>query len=288
MKTLFIAAGPIEWGSSRMRCYWPAKYMNADVTTVQELKKTKQIPLYDIYIFQKQGDPALMAELRGKGKQVWYDICDPVHWFSPDQVTEIIKNIDGVVASSAELADDFAEWGANGKPVKVILDRLEMSHFKEQRKHRKVDPVRLVWFGLAVNRIALAGAWAVLERLTANGYNIELTVMDDQPGTLLSWGDGFPVYYNRWELQNEVNVIAAHDIAILPPYPGPWGEVKSNNKRVTAAACGLPVASGHDYDELRVLVDDHNHRIEKAFSQIDLTLYDVRQSAVEWEQLLCS
>jgi len=41
--TTFISAGDISWGSSRMRCYWPAKYMGATVVTWREVLAGKQI-----------------------------------------------------------------------------------------------------------------------------------------------------------------------------------------------------------------------------------------------------
>ena len=44
-----------------------------------------------------------------------------------------------------------------------------------------------------------------------------------------------------WLLDKEVEVIASHDLAFLPSYPGMWGRLKSDNKKVHAGLCGLHV-----------------------------------------------
>ena len=166
----------------------------------------------------------------------------------------------------------------------VIPDRLKLAHYNKQRQHADVDPVRFIWFGSAQNRGALTAGFVTLSRLQADGFNVELTIMDDRPDLPLGYGPSCPVYFVRWQLDKEVEVIANHDIALLPPYPGEWGKVKSNNKVLAAWACGLPVETTHDYGPAYEMtfnplwrdIAEHRRKLE-----------DVSQSAADWEALLC-
>jgi hypothetical protein len=287
MKTLFVAAGPIEWGSSRMRCYWPATYMDgAVVTTWNELAKMGGAPAsFDAYVFQKRVDAKVNRALLERGKQVWWDVCDPSWWFQPGECREIAETVTGVVGSSRGLADDYAHW--NGMSCELIPDRLELGHFPLARTHTDAKPVKFIWFGVSVNRFVVMGELANLERLKANGYDIALTIFDNQPDVEL-FRPGFPVNYVRWSLDQENEVLAGHDIALLPPYPGPWGAVKSNNKKLTAWASGLPVASAMSYADLCDLVTDRELRAKCAGEGLASVRrdYRVEESAREWDTLL--
>jgi len=290
MKVQFISAGPIEWGSSRMRCYWPSRYMeDASVITIQDFikrsRETETAPRADVYIWQKHAFPEWMEQLPGRH---WYDTCDPMHWFSPDAARKIDRSVEGVVASNPKLAEDYTAWA--GRQCHVISDRLELEHFNLQREHVDTQRVRIIWYGVAVNRISLAAAWANLSRLRANGYNITLTILDNYPQAPLNFGNEIPLEYARWSLEDEVPTIAAHDIALLPPYPGPWGLLKSNNKELAAKACGLPVTDGQDYFELVALIEDHQLRQrlgDQGRKDVE-TFWTVDRSAKQWERLLCS
>lgn len=83
-----------------------------------------------------------------------------------------------------------------------------------------------------------------------------MTILDDTP--LKRW-DGlgeFKVGHLGFDLKTEAEILASHDIAILPKYPGPWGKCKSNNKDLSAFAAGLPVLRGDDYLGLLRFIDD--------------------------------
>lgn len=287
VKTLFVAAGDISWGSSRMRAWWPAKYMDGAKVVLPSQAGPDKFPLeYDAYIFQKLANPQINRTLLEHGKQVWWDVCDPAWWFQPDQCREIASTVTGAVASSCNLALDFNSWFGKGI-CEHIPDRLELGHFPFKRNHQEHKTIRLVWFGVSVNRFVLFGALANLERLAANGYAIELTIFDNQP-KIKMFECGFPVKYKCWRLEQENEILSNQDIAVLPPYPGPWGAVKSNNKQLTAWACGLPVWDGLDYETGRVLISDPVFRKVSAaegFRWVEDN-YQVEQSAREWEALL--
>lgn len=287
MTVLFIAAGDISWGSSRMRCFWPAPYMGADVMTIADWNTAwlaDRVPEHDVYVFQKLASAEQIAIIKKQGKRVYWDVCDPSWWFQPAEARAIAEAVDGIVASNRGLADDFMRW--SGMACHVIPDRLELSHFDQQRKHEERSPVRLIWFGLSVNRITLVGANANLSRLKANGHRVTLTVMDNQPELPIPYLD-FPATRVMYSWENEVDVIAQHDIALLPPYPGPWGNCKSNNKMLSAWACGLPVADGMNYELLEMLVTDANERKnEGARGRAAVMDWGAEKSARDWEEYL--
>ena len=265
-----------------MRAYWVAPYLpGADVMTSAEFDRNPTGD-YNAYIFQKFFNQVAAADLRASGKQVYWDICDPVWWWQPADVCGILANVDGVVCSSEALADDLHFW-AREQGVKcspdVIPDRLELFAFPIQHDHSKQSQVtRFIWYGMAANRIGIYAAIDNLHRLRANGYDLSLTIFDDRPDIQLDLGH-IPVYHSKWSLENENRVIAEHDIALTPPYPGAWGKVKSNNRALTALACGIPAIPGDDYTELvNAIVYPSRVTFPSDFC--------VEESAKQWQQLL--
>lgn len=294
MKFLFVAAGGIEWGSSRMRAYWVAEEMDDAVAmTLKEADERR--PAAEIVVFQKTVRPALLQYYAEKGSRIFWDLCDPSWWFEPQVARETISLMDGVVCSSAGLASDLVSWtrDIDGRPpISVIEDRLSFRHFDS-----RIDPVpanfnrrakRMIWYGMSQNRISLAHSWALLDRLKANGVDFELTIFDNSPQSRLDWGQKFTTAHIKWDLDSEVQVLTGHDVALLPPYPGAWGKVKSDNKKRTAKAVGLPVFDGMDFDELRTLLTDEEYwmRASSAAYRDARDNYDVRQSARDWETLV--
>jgi hypothetical protein len=93
----------------------------------------------------------------------------------------------------------------------------------------------------------------------------------------------------RWSLDNENEIISSHDLAILPDMSGRNGAVKSNNKRLTAWANGLPVYDGKEpFDWLVRLCTDAELRQSVAaanYQQLERH-WQVEQSAKEWMELI--
>lgn len=285
----FITAGPVEWGSSRMRAYWPARYIPDSTVVTMADAQQRGVPDAGVYVFQKLVDIALIAEMRASDKIVVWDVCDPSWWFDAPGAIEAVNNVGGIIASSAPLAADLQTWKAMNDtepvPVAVIPDRVELSHFAPRPRYVPGDPVKLIWYGVAVNRVALFAAVANLIRWRGDGHDISLTIYDNAPDIRFSDLDAImPVTYKRWTLDTEAETLAAHHIALLPPYPGPWGRVKSNNRTVTGLAAGLQVITGEDYYELpnaiRVMEAGHDRREYVAAN------YNVEQSAREWMDLI--
>lgn len=280
----FIAGGNPNNAGARLRAIWPARFIEgATVVTWAE-----EPPAAQAYVFQKLVDLPLMARLRAGGAACFWDVCDPSWWFNPADAREVLEYATAIVASNVGLANDFRQWSHGATPVYVIADRLLLSHYNRQARHAEREPVRLVWFGAAQNRMALYAAHANLDRLHANGHRVALTICDNAPHVPMDIEGSYPVYYTRWTLETEAATLAAHDVALLPPYPGPWGAVKSNNKTLSAWACGLPVTPGTDYEHTRALVTDVAYRREMgaAGRQEVERQWRVEQSARQWQELL--
>lgn len=282
----FIAGGSMTNAGARLRAYWPAQFIEgAAVCTWADTP-----PPAAAYVFQKLVDLPLMQRLRANGAACFWDVCDPSWWFSPADVREVLAHATAVVASNEGLADDLREWDGRpaGVEVHVIADRLLLSHYTRQAIHADREPVRLIWFGAAQNRMALYAAHANLQRLQANGHRIALTICDNAPNAPMDIEGDYPVYYTRWSLETEAATLAAHDVALLPPYPGPWGKVKSNNKVLTAWACGLPVTPGTHYKQLRGVVADAAYRRDEGMGGRDAVArhWRVEESARQWQELI--
>ena len=283
-KVCFVLPGPATWASSRIRGLWPAQFIPDSVTAIIG----SPLPEAENYVWVKAFSPDYIAETRGKAKH-YIDFCDPSWWWKPREIRATLDIVDGVVVSCAAISHDF-EHEFDYRPF-IIRDRMLLSHFGVRHSHsiiQRGQPVRMIWFGASQNRHALLGAMGYLERLVCNGVQIALTIMDDKPRDYWDITDKFPVSMVKWELDREVEVIAAHDIAILPPYPGPWGRIKTNNKALHAWACNVAVSDGADWDYLWNLCTRTEFRTDAASvgrSMVE-TEYNVEQSAAEWLEVL--
>jgi hypothetical protein len=286
-KICFMLPGPPRWASARLRAEWPARYIPDAIVYRTDLDPDTY-PAADVYVWIKVINRTFIEQTRERVRHYW-DVCDPTWWWNrDDDLRGIISMLDGVIASNKALADDLSDWAGNGYPCYTIPDRLELEHFPIRKTHLHSNPVRFIWYGSTQNRIALFSAIANLERLTCDGVNIELTIFDDHPENPWGLTQDFPVYFVEWKLDQENQVIAGHDIALLPPYPGAWGRVKSNNKALTAWACGLPVTDAQDYKALFELTTIAANRERAADLGYKLLCKDylVEQSARDWMELL--
>jgi hypothetical protein len=235
----------------------------------------------------KTGNIGAVEYLHNNGKVQFAEVCDPNWWLQPTFMRRMIDNMTALVAATEPARDDLLRWYGD-KRCYIIPDRLNLDHFPLRRKHQHADPVRFIWYGVSINRSALVGAVPVLERLKANGVNVELTILDNSPEILLGMTKHFPVYHTRWTLETENEIISAHDIALLPPYPGPWGVMKSNNKTLTAWSCGLPVTDGFDYYDLYNLSTNSRERQERAnYGWQELNdKYTIDKTVQQWNEII--
>lgn len=283
MTILFIPTGNIQTASARFRAYWIAECMeDARVIPIDEVTQG-DIDASDVVIWGKRIAPFDQHP----GQRIYWDICDPVHWFNDQELTrDFADHCEAVVTSNPGLTDDFNDWYKSNKAI-TIVDRLKLEHFSERRIHAPSDPVRLIWFGNSINRWALLSVMADLLRLKYCGVKVTLTICDDKPED--TWQAEFPIEHVRWSLDTENKIISSHDIAILPDMPGRNGRVKSENKRITAWANGLPVFDGKvPFYWLVQLCQRPKLRQSEAIETYTFLErnYQVRGSARDWKDLL--
>lgn len=275
----FVPDGPIEWASSRYRSYWPAKYIdNSHVVGQNEL-----VPAgYDAYIFGKRVPADVIEEVSKSGAMCVWDVCDPVWWFSKDYVERILKVVDAVVCSSAPLANDlrWAFKGWRGK-VRVIDDRFDLEHFANIRPREEAEETRFIWYGGYQNRLSLLGYEGVFSRLQSDGIKYSFTILDDGDE---SYWPHVATDFQKWELATEVDIISQHDIAFLPDYPGPWGKLKSANKRHMAYLCGVARTDGMTYSLLRSVIRECKTPIIANQSAVENM--DVKKSSAAYKRLV--
>jgi hypothetical protein len=278
---IFITAGPLHWGSSRLRSFWPSAYIpGAKVISGQDYTKHgADFDGFGTLILQKIWSEEAVDDARDHGMKVIWDVCDPSWWWQPRDVREILLKVDEVTCSTILLGEDLREFaGEYCPPITYIPDSIEPKEYPLKREHAQRDVLQFVWFGMAINRISLFGVLTNLERLACNGYKFIFTIFDDAPESRVE--AAYPVLHEKWRLNTENQVLASMDCAILPPYPGPWGRVKSPNKAHTARMCGLPVVTGFDYAELCRMFNSE----ERAKNAHDnLTQYYSQLTALSWE-----
>lgn len=286
-RVLFLTIGDRTWASSRYRSYWPADiWSDADA---MQWRPGQAIPdSYDVYVWMKTGDPATMAKLASKGRTNIVEVCDPNWWFEPAAARAVFDQAQALVAATEPAGVDALAWYGSNLPLYVVPDRLTLAHYPLQRQHQKTPVIRFVWFGVSANRSALFAAVAYLDRLAAAGYQFTLTICDNSPEQRWQLSDRWPIANIPWSLEHENAILASHDVALLPPYPGPWGKLKTNNKWLTAWASGLPVADCQDWAYLELLTGNAQARQDAAAAGYDeLTKrYQTRHTVEQWRTII--
>jgi hypothetical protein len=202
-------------------------------------------------IWLKQCDPGLASAAQKVGIPSVWDVTDPMWWFSPEHFWPVMEAVNGTITSSKGLAEDYAMWC--GRKATCLPDTLSLDHYGDPRPRHEGKAKKMIWFGHHANRMTLFGPMTNLLRLQAQGDEFSLTIMDDAGPDMQIFNPSFPVTRIKFDLGTEAEILRDHDLAILPPYPGPWGKCKSDNKELTAGAVGLAAVSGllwnhmHDY-----------------------------------------
>ena len=286
-KIIFIASGPITFASARIRAFWLEPYLKESVIIEPDDNDDLRIPLgARAYVWSKRLNHDAMRAQREDGSLVFWDCCDPFWWF--EDHTETISLIDAAVFSTLALKQDFEREFPSVKTY-LIPDRIEKAHYTKLRAHTEQQSLRLIWFGLWFNRFSIYGALSALERLRKRyALDLSLTIFDDRPDKPLEYDTHIPINYQQWKLEHEAETLAAHDLAILPPYPEPWGLLKSNNKTLSAWAAGLPVSKAFQFERLHALCTRAELReSEKVHNLKTLSEYFlIEKSAKEWEVII--
>mgnify|MGYP001559472937 CR=1 FL=1 len=296
LSVCFVAFGPRHLGSSRLRAWNVAEAWGVPCI-VWDDEDLPSLLIADVFIVQKvypQPHRNFATKLhqwvrqaRALGKQVIWDLCDPIWYWMPDEeFRDLAALMSAVVVSSGGLQVFLEE--DHGIKATVIEDRLPYQNVFKRHESQAVPT--LVWFGYSSNRMPCFSAAALpLQRLLSNGIPFKLKIIDNAPEQQLAANSALAsvTSHVRWSEDTFIPELLTSDIALLPPYPGNWGEMKSGNKMMTAAWSGLPVSDGISYTYLRDLVTNPPYRQTEGewMRQWAETHYDVRQSVTEWMAL---
>ena len=290
-KIAILTNGPRAWASSRIRGWWLHDAAPLRIHAYGPGDPMPQIDECETVVFQKrQADIDIERALRYKaeGRTVIYDLTDPMWWWYPEQVRAMFRAADCVTVSSPGLLE-AVKAAPEVKRAVYIADRMLASHHPTLAQHEEKDKTVLVWFGSSSNRIGLEGYLELLGYV-AHLKPIELRIIDDAPQAQIrvSGMDHFTITHVPWTLETFHAQMTACDIAFIPQFPGPWGLMKSNNREVTAAWCGLPYVDGFDLGVMADLIDHPEKRREIAIVNRARVVetYETEQSVQELEALV--
>lgn len=290
-KIAILTNGGREWSSSRFRGFWLADVNPVRFKAFGPGDILDGIDDCEVVVFQKRHadvDIARAQRYKAEGRTVIYDITEPMWWWDPREVMEMIRLADAVTTSSEALSEAVLE-NPDAKMVVTIPDRMLPSFHPTVAQHGERERVRLVWFGATQNRVTLTGALPLLSFIS-HRFPIELRIIDGAPQVKLDNvvdPERTKVTHIPWALETfHANLIAC-DIALLPPYPGPWGLMKNNNRQVTAWWAGLPAISGFDLGELTHFVTSAEARAAAGRENRKLAEaeYGIGKSIAQWLDL---
>ena len=291
MTIAILTNGPRAWPSSRYRGFWLAE---AAPETFRVFAPGDPLDIgdCDTVVFQKRQSVVDIERARryqAEGRTVIYDLCDPVWWFMPRETEQMLGLADAVVTSNDGLADAVRAFG-NVRRVVTIPDRMLASYHPTIREHETRMPVVLAWYGSTGNRAVTLGPLLGPLEYLAHNLPIQLRIIDGAPGERLRMEDAgaLDIQHVAWTLDTFHAQLTACDIALVPPYPGPWGAMKSNNKAVTAWWAGLPAVTGYDMHELvtYILEPDERRATARQMREVAERDYDITKSVEEWRALV--
>lgn len=300
LKVCFLAQGPIQMASSRLRAWLLAEaFDDPDVVCLQhspdvwgKLKDFDVVVLNKLY--PRPGGSCMdlydrVSDLKRDGKTVVWDLCDPVwYWMADRDFIGLAQSMDAIVVSSHGLRADLV-CGYPKMRAEVIEDRLPFMPLA--KTHEETNEPVLVWFGYFENRVPSFMSCALsLERLVQNDVSFKLLIIDDRPGIKLPVNSalGKRMLYKKWDLDTFWGDLMSADVALLPNYPGLWGKLKSRNKHMTAMWAGLPISDGENYRDLLELMTDARLRETQALGcrYMAEDIYNIKESVSEWENLM--
>jgi len=296
MTVQFLARWTRDIASSRIRAWHVVEAWNHPDVVCAKLRDSLRYlsgVRPDVLVLQKPKMKILTLDvlevLKSQVGLLVCDLCDPDWCLASDgyfrKFAELVSIF--VVSNRGLQAGLEEDWGIKST---VIEDRMPPA--KAQKEHGAVPVPILVWYGQFANReICLASAALAVTRLHVNRVPFRLRVIDNGDGPQSESRDlglGDLIEYRAWSLPTFERDVLECDIALLPPHPGRWGTMKSNNKRLTAGWLGLPAADGQDYDELKRLLTDVEYRtwqgrMAREWAQ---RIGDIDQSVQQWKDLL--
>ena len=297
MNVRFLARADQWKASSRIRAWQVVDAWDHPNVTCELLHKGMldriTVPA-DVIVLQKlkpsfTGD-GILARLKARtGCRLVWDMSDP-EWCTRGDVffQRVAAHIDHFVVATEGLRAGLE--ADHGIKATVIEDRFPYT--PHQKIHAPTDVPAVVWFGMFGNReVSIVSTLQTFYRLNANDITYTLTIIDEEPETPLPGATKHVrslVTYVKWDLATFEQELLKGDVALLPPFPGEWGKMKSWNKPMTAAWAGLPFTDGQSYNEMKRLLTDWEYRAEwgqrnRAWAE---RAGNVLQSVQQWKYLL--
>lgn len=260
---------PNSVGSSRIRARWMYKYW-------PEAEEYHIGRPYDALVFQKvyyQQYPELFPGIK------IFDICDP-DWLEPRPVVEMASSCDAVVCSTEAIGNYLVKL-IKHIPVVVIPDRVDLAEHTMWKQSHKGKAQTAVWFGYHQNQEYLMQALEFLMEL-----GLRLKVISDQPFSAPHGYEKLQIDNVMYRYETVHEEITKGDIVVLPKPNNLKGRYKSNNKKLTAWALGMPVVDENPDDLVRYMDERERTKEGLAKRQLVEEQYDIKRSVDEYKALL--
>jgi hypothetical protein len=217
-------------------------------------------------------------QLRAQGCRLLLDLCDN-HLMPPEhndklqrrsqRLRELIALVDQVVVASTRLGEVVSRVCPDAPPPQVIGDLADdlsvvpVGAYARLRARISLwragvslpprgpqAPARLVWFGdqggdwAPVGLCDIAAMQPLLERLHRE-FPLHLSVISNNRRKYrrLFARAAFPHRYLEWNAQTFPQLLAQHDIVLIPASDNEFTACKTDNRVVSAFRAGLPVVA---------------------------------------------
>lgn len=168
------------------------------------------------------------------------DICDDV-WRLYYNFKELIATVDAITVPTEGLKEALSKV-VTDKDIYVIPDGHNFKHYETRKENKHTEKAKSVaWFGYAKNFHPVV---PLLDEIKKQG--LKLKVVSQLP---VGVGE-----YVKWDVNTYIREISECDFAILPKN----GNLKSDNKTITALLSGIPVAK--DAEDIKRLINPDERR----------------------------
>jgi glycosyl transferase family 1 len=264
--------------SVRLRCLNPLRELQSRGYPV-ELFDPAAARDYSAVVYSKLYDARSHREataLREAGVRIVLDMCDN-HFYNPsglpllqragEDLRRMMEVAHEFVASTHAMAEVLQEESPLPRPITVIGDAIEdeiidrgscvsatWHRWRLDQLRARLDRVagasHLVWFGVHGGPSGEHGLGDLAKRrdtlmTVAEEFPLTLTVISNSRRAFrrlfADWR--LPVFYLDWHPATFHNALRAHQVAVIPIGVNPFTRCKSNNRVVTALACGLGVVA---------------------------------------------